>query len=83
MSCRPITRHKPARRWLIRHGCGCIRELSSLKQLAALIVGDRLGPGAEISAGDGHWRRLDDVVDRRAFCVTLEALGHTGSRSYW
>lgn len=66
----------PGRRWLIRHGCGCVRELSSLTHLAKLIDEDRLDIRVEISAGDGHWRRLDDVVDRQAFSSTFKALGY-------
>ena len=76
MSRNPVEVAGTRRSWSVRQRCGRIRELASLSDLAGLILEGQLDPRVEISAGNGHWKRLDDVVDRQAFCQTLRALGH-------
>jgi len=76
MSRNPVKVDRKQRSWSVRQHCGRIRELASLSDLAELILEGQLDPRTEISAGNGHWKRLDDVVDRQAFCQTLRALGH-------
>jgi hypothetical protein len=60
----------------VRAPCGEVRELRSLVDMAKLILDGEITREDEISSGDGHWRRMCDVIEPEGFGVTLRALGH-------
>ena len=60
----------------MRAPCGNVRELRSLVDMARLILDGEITREAEISSGDGHWRRMSDVIEPEGFGETLRALGH-------
>lgn len=68
----------PRRSWRVRSHSGQERQVHSLSHMALLILDGKLDAGDEISAGDGAWTPIEDVVDTRALADSLRALGHLG-----
>lgn len=68
--------HRRTRRWSVRAPSGNVRELRSLVDMARLILDGEITSEAEISSGDGLWRRVSDVIETNHFGRTLQALGH-------
>lgn len=68
--------HERTPSWSVRAPCGDVRELRSLVDMARLILDGEITSEAEISSGDGHWRRMADVIEPQGFGLTLLALGH-------
>ena len=64
------------RTWFLRTGYGEVRQVHSLAHMAMLLREGRLDPRDEISAGDGVWTPLEDVVETHGLAETLDALGH-------
>jgi hypothetical protein len=48
--------------------------------MALLILDGKVDPRDEISAGDGAWMPLGEVLDTRELASSLRALGHLGRR---
>lgn len=72
----PKHSHRRTPNWSVRAPCGDIRELRSLLDMAKLLLDGEITSEAEISSGDGHWRRMADVIEPEGFGQTLRALGH-------
>lgn len=68
--------HRRTPSWSVRAPSGSVRELRSLVDMARLILDGEITREAEISSGDGHWRRMADVIEPEGFGETLRALGH-------
>ena len=67
--------HRPTSSWELRQEGG-VRELTSLVDMARLILDGEITSSDEIRAGDGRWVRVTDVIEPEAFGLTLLALGH-------
>ena len=68
----------PRRSWRVRSNSGQERQVHSLSHMAMLILDGKLDSHDEISAGDGDWMPIDEVVDTHALADSLRALGHLG-----
>lgn len=68
----------PRRSWRVRSLSGQERQVHSLSHMALLILDGKLDSQDQISAGDGEWTPIEDVVDTRALADSLRALGHLG-----
>ena len=69
------TRRRPYH-WTVRNADGELQKLTSLTEMARLILEGQMSSDDEISSGDGQWKRVADILDTRALTVTLAALGH-------
>ena len=74
-----IYRAPQLRPWYVRTGYGEVRQVHSLAHMAMLLVEGRLDPRDEISAGDGVWTPVEDVVETHGLAQALDALGHLDS----
>ena len=78
--------HRCPTNWSVRAPHGDARALPSsrsvvvLAELARLILEGEITSDCEISAGDGSWRCLADVVEPESLGVALRALGHVAPR---
>lgn len=72
--------YRHGRSWSVRASCGETRALSSLVELGRLILRGEIAGDDEISAGDGSWRRVADVIEPESLGLTLQALGHVALR---
>lgn len=68
--------HPHTSSWAVRQQGSGVRELRSLVDMARLILDGEITIDDEISAGDGRWVRMIDVIEPEAFGLTLLALGH-------
>ena len=68
--------HRRTRNWSVRTSRGSVHQLTSLVDMARLILDGEVTKDDEISAGDGSWARMADVFEPEGFGITLQALGH-------
>lgn len=79
--CEPNQKETSERRsWRVRSPSGSERQVHSLSHMALLILDGKVDPRDEISAGDGAWMPLGEVLDTRELASSLRALGHLGRR---
>lgn len=69
------TRRRPCQ-WTVRNAVGDTQNLTSLTHMARMILEGHMSSDDEISSGDGHWKRVADILDPQGLTVTLQALGH-------
>lgn len=71
-----IYRRPQTRSWWVRTSDGQVRQVHSLAHMALQLRAGRIDPRDEISAGDGAWTPLEDVLETRGLAETLARLGH-------
>ena len=72
--------HPHTSSWAVRREGERVRDRCSLVDMARLILDGEITRDDEISAGDGRWMRVTDVIEPEAFGLTLLALGHLETR---
>jgi len=68
--------HRHTSSWAIRREGHRVRERCSLVDMARLILDGEITREDEISAGDGRWVRVTDVIEPETFGHALRALGY-------